>query len=69
MKCGPNNPILFLQGLLMAIFLDNSGGAWDNSKKLIESQNKKGTEANSRFWFFDSIFMLRFTKLLSRAIQ
>jgi inorganic pyrophosphatase len=35
-----------LTGLLMAIFLDNAGGAWDNAKKLIESQGLKGTEAH-----------------------
>merc|ERR1719474_1091636 len=33
-----------MSGLLMAIFLDNSGGAWDNAKKLIESRNLKNTE-------------------------
>jgi len=32
-----------LTGLLMAIFLDNAGGAWDNAKKLCEKRNQKGT--------------------------
>eukprot|EP01084_Bolivina_argentea_P307929 532311_1 len=35
-----------MTGLLMAVFLDNSGGAWDNAKKLIESKNLKDTEAH-----------------------
>ena len=36
-----------LTGLLMAIFLDNSGGAWDNAKKLIETiPEQKGTETH-----------------------
>lgn len=35
-----------LCGLLMAIFLDNSGGAWDNAKKLIEKNNEKGSVAH-----------------------
>ncbi|CEP03373.1 H(+)-exporting diphosphatase [Plasmodiophora brassicae] len=35
-----------LTGLVMAIFLDNSGGAWDNCKKLIESTGGKGSETH-----------------------
>ncbi|MES1916816.1 MAG: hypothetical protein MHM6MM_008602, partial [Cercozoa sp. M6MM] len=35
-----------LTGLLMAIFLDNAGGAWDNTKKLLESQQEKGSVAH-----------------------
>jgi len=31
-------------GVLMAIFQSNAGGAWDNAKKTIEEQGKKGTE-------------------------
>ena len=30
-------------GVLMAIFQSNAGGAWDNAKKIIEEQGKKGT--------------------------
>merc|ERR1711968_136765 len=37
-----------LTGLLMAIFLDNSGGAWDNAKKYVEAgaHGGKGSEAH-----------------------
>ena len=31
-------------GVLMAIFQSNAGGAWDNAKKTIEEQGKKGTD-------------------------
>jgi len=34
-------------GVLMAIFQSNAGGAWDNAKKMIESEGKKGTEAHN----------------------
>ena len=30
----------------MAIFQSNAGGAWDNAKKTIEEQGKKGTDAH-----------------------
>ena len=33
-------------GVLMAIFQYNAGGAWDNAKKMIEEQGRKGTEAH-----------------------
>ena len=33
-----------LSAIGLAIFFGNSGGAWDNAKKLIESQGKKGTD-------------------------
>ena len=35
-------------GVLMAVFLANSGGAWDNAKKLVEDGNYggKGSEAH-----------------------
>jgi K(+)-stimulated pyrophosphate-energized sodium pump len=36
-------------GTLMAVFLANSGGAWDNAKKMVEDGNYggKGTEAHA----------------------
>merc|ERR1711977_791473 len=35
-------------GILMALFLNNGGGAWDNSKKYIEAGNHggKGSDAH-----------------------
>jgi K(+)-stimulated pyrophosphate-energized sodium pump len=30
----------------MAIFQSNAGGAWDNAKKMIEEQGRKGTDAH-----------------------
>ena len=30
--------------VMLAIFMANSGGAWDNAKKFIESEGLKGTE-------------------------
>jgi K(+)-stimulated pyrophosphate-energized sodium pump len=34
-------------GLLMAVFLANSGGAWDNAKKLIEDGHHGGKNSDS----------------------
>ena len=33
-------------GVLMAIFQSNAGGAWDNAKKMIEEQGRKGTDVH-----------------------
>jgi K(+)-stimulated pyrophosphate-energized sodium pump len=33
-------------GLMMALAMSNGGGAWDNAKKLIESQGRKGSDAH-----------------------
>ncbi|MBT8322073.1 MAG: sodium/proton-translocating pyrophosphatase, partial [Eudoraea sp.] len=33
-------------GVLMAIFQSNAGGAWDNAKKMIEAEGRKGTDAH-----------------------
>lgn len=37
-----------ISGVLLAVFMSNSGGAWDNAKKLIESRAKdgKGSDAH-----------------------
>ena len=33
-------------GLMMALAMSNGGGAWDNAKKLIEGQGRKGSDAH-----------------------
>ena len=33
-------------GVVLAIFMSNSGGAWDNAKKMIEAGGKKGSNAH-----------------------
>jgi len=33
-------------GVLMAIFQSNAGGAWDNAKKMIEKEGRKGSDAH-----------------------
>ncbi len=44
-------------GVLMAIFLANSGGAWDNAKKLVEDGNHggKGSEAHAATVIGDTV--------------
>ena len=44
-------------GLLMAVFLANSGGAWDNAKKLVEDGNYggKGSEAHEATIIGDTV--------------
>ena len=43
-----------LTGLVMALLMDNAGGAWDNTKKIIESpeysKHKKGTKEHYEVW-------------------
>src|SRR4029079_6132326 len=50
------NPYLFigylisiaLSGLFQAVFMANAGGAWDNAKKIVETEMKaKGTELHA----------------------
>jgi K(+)-stimulated pyrophosphate-energized sodium pump len=36
-----------ISGVLLAIFMSNSGGAWDNAKKLIESRDVEGKGSNA----------------------
>ncbi|MDQ6649243.1 MAG: sodium-translocating pyrophosphatase [Actinomycetota bacterium] len=44
-------------GVLMAVFLANSGGAWDNAKKLVEEGNHggKGSEAHAATVIGDTV--------------
>ena len=44
-------------GVLMAVFLSNSGGAWDNAKKFVEDGNHggKGSEAHSATVIGDTV--------------
>lgn len=35
-----------VSGVMMAIFMANSGGAWDNAKKYIEQSGEKGSDAH-----------------------
>ena len=37
---------MFIFVLLMAIFQSNAGGAWDNAKKTIEEEGRKGSDAH-----------------------
>ena len=44
-------------GVLMAVFLSNSGGAWDNAKKFVEDGNfgGKGSEAHAATVIGDTV--------------
>ncbi|MCX8166532.1 MAG: sodium-translocating pyrophosphatase [Candidatus Micrarchaeota archaeon] len=35
-----------VSGMAMAVFMSNTGAAWDNAKKLIEQQGRKGTDTH-----------------------
>ena len=46
-----------VSGVLMAIFMSNAGGAWDNAKKYIEGGNHggKGSDAHKAAVVFDTV--------------
>ncbi len=46
-----------VSGLLLALFMSNSGGLWDNSKKYIESGNNggKGSDAHKSAVIGDTV--------------
>jgi K(+)-stimulated pyrophosphate-energized sodium pump len=48
---------VILTGQLMAVFLSNSGGAWDNAKKFIEDGNEggKGSDAHKAAVIGDTV--------------
>ena len=48
---------LIATGVLMAVFLSNSGGAWDNAKKLVEEgeHGGKGSEAHAATVIGDTV--------------
>jgi K(+)-stimulated pyrophosphate-energized sodium pump len=37
---------VLVSGLMMALSMSNGGGAWDNAKKLLEKEGKKGTDVH-----------------------
>ena len=46
-----------VSGLLLALFMSNSGGLWDNSKKYVEAGNEggKGSEAHKAAVIGDTV--------------
>ena len=46
-----------VSGLLLALFMSNSGGLWDNSKKYVESGNEggKGSDAHKAAVIGDTV--------------
>jgi K(+)-stimulated pyrophosphate-energized sodium pump len=46
---------VILVGQLMAVYLSNTGGAWDNAKKTIEQMGLKGTERHKASVIGDTV--------------
>ena len=46
---------VILSGLMMALFMSNTGAAWDNAKKLIEKGSGKGSEAHKAAVIGDTV--------------
>lgn len=42
-------------GVMLAIFMSNAGGAWDNAKKYIEDKGEKGSEAHKAAVIGDTV--------------
>jgi K(+)-stimulated pyrophosphate-energized sodium pump len=43
---------LAIIGLYQAVFMANAGGAWDNAKKIVETEmHAKGTDLHTRRWW------------------
>jgi Na+/H+-translocating membrane pyrophosphatase len=59
-----------VSGILMALFLDNVGGAWDNAKKYVEMGNfgGKGSEAHKAAITGDTVGKTRLRYFVQRHV-